>query len=100
VRNLLLFILAAAGTFAMAQTIDFPDFNLETQYEMDYIAHNRAVKNYVARLGGTAFTVNSGKPDLLSYAVTVNNGCTFDVEVVYADWPGIDNLILSQAHCR
>jgi hypothetical protein len=99
-KKLILFVIAAASSMAMAQTFDFPDFSLETRYEMNYIANNSSVKDYVKRLGATSFTVNTGKPALLSYGVATNNGCSFDVEVVYNSWPGIDNLIISDATCH
>lgn len=101
-KKFVLFALGIFGSVAFAQTIgfDFPDFSLQTKYEMNYISHDASVKNYVRRLGATSFTVNQGKPAIDMYAVTTNNGCSFDVQVVYASWPGVDDLVISDARCN
>ena len=99
----LLALVAIAVSASVASAMDFtwPDFSLETQYEMDFIKADPAVKAYARRLGARSIRVTRGKPGRLMYAVKTNNGCTFDVKVVYHDWPGIDDVIVyDSAVCR
>jgi hypothetical protein len=98
----------AAGMIAMSSVASanvfaptFPDFEMEKNYEKSVIAKNVTVKSYVKALGASSFKVTNGKPALRVYAVETNNGCAFDVEVVYNDWPGVDAVVVyKNAVCR
>lgn len=84
-----------------AQTFPTPDFEMIRSYEISVIAKDTAVRQYAGKLGGTSFSVNNGKPALDMYEVVTNNGCKFDVKVVYKTWPGIDALVISKSqNCR
>lgn len=95
--------LVLLGSTASAQVgeISFPDFSLEGKYERSVIKGDAAVQAYAARLGAKSFKVTDGKASARMYAVETNNGCSFDVEVVYKSWPGVDDvLVYNNAVCR
>lgn len=98
----------ATGMLVMAATASanvfaptYPDFELGKSYEKAVVAKDAKVKAYAKALGASSFKVTNGKPANLVYGVVTNNGCAFDVEVVYNDWPGVDAVIVyKNAVCR
>lgn len=94
--------LASSSAFAMLPDMgSMPDFSMIRSYEMSVIAKDARVKSYVRQLGGKSFVVTDGKPSLEMYGVQADNGCEFDVRVVYHNWPGVDELRLSRStNCR
>jgi hypothetical protein len=93
-------LLASVSAFADF-TPSYPDFDMIKNYEKSVIAKDAQVISYAKKLGATSFKVTNGKPANLLYAVETNNGCAFDVEVVYNDWPGIDGIVVyKNAVCR
>jgi len=90
------------GSMASAQSFDLPrlDFSMTSRYEMGVIAADDHVRAYADQLGADSYSINNGKPALQMYAVQTNNGCSFDVEVVYQQWPGVDAVVVYQATCK
>lgn len=81
--------------------MDFPDFEMIRNYEKSAIAKDANVIAYARKLRASSFRVTNGKPGILNYGVVTSNNCSFDVEVVYNDWPGIDAIVItSKAVCR
>lgn len=94
-------VLAASASADFSVFGSFPDFNMQPNYEKSVIAKNPQVIAYVKALGARSYKVTNGKPALLMYAVETNNGCAFDVQVVYNDWPGIDAIVVyKNAVCK
>ncbi len=94
-------LLASAQAFAYTPDFSFPDFEMIRNYEKSVIAKDAKVLAYARKLGARSIRVTNGAPGLLNYAVVTNNRCTFSVDVVYNDWPGIDAIIVyKNAVCR
>ena len=79
---------------ASAMDIAFPDFTLAKQFEKTTIISAANVKAYVKALGGTAYSV---KETNKGFVVVTNNGKTFGAKVVYAKWPKVAGVALTQA---
>lgn len=94
-------MLVSTAAFAFVPDFSQPDFEMIRNHERAVIARDAGVLSYVRSLGARSFKVTNGKPELLMYGVVTDNGCSFDVEVVYNSWPGIDDVIVSHnAVCR
>ena len=98
----ILVMISVLASVASAQSFDLPrlDFSMQTDYEMGVIAADANVRAYAGQLGAQSYSINNGKPALQMYAVQTNNGCSFDVEVVYQQWPGVDAVIVYAAKCK
>lgn len=94
-------MLVSTAAVAFAPEFSQPDFELIRNHERAVIARDAGVIAYARALGARSFKITNGKPALLVYGVVTDNGCTFDVEVVYNSWPGIDGIAVSHnAVCR
>lgn len=87
-------LLASTQAFAFTPDFSFPDFEMIRNYEKSVIAKDTKVLAYARQLGARSIRVTNGAPGNLNYAVVTNNGCKFNVDVVYNDWPGIDAIVV------
>ncbi len=92
-------VLVSLTSHAYGNPASFPSFQGIIKYEKNFVAKSAEVKSYVQQLGGSEYSVSRGGK-LRVYKVTTNNGCIFAVRVVYKNWPGIDQLVISQAICQ
>lgn len=92
------FLIAASLVLVSATASAFPDFGMERAYEKSFVANDARVLAYAEQLGASSVKVVEGK--LQQYTVKTNNGCAFNVKVVYVQWPGIDSVVIGQAACK
>jgi len=88
----------AVSASASAFDFTFPDFGLMTQGQKNAVKTDKSVKDYAANLGAASFAVVAKATTKVpvTYTVNTNNGCSFDVEVVYEDnfWDGIKDVVV------
>lgn len=94
-------VLAASASANYSFNLPNLDFEMQTNFEKGEVAKNPKVIAYVKALGARSYKVTNGKPANFMYGIETNNGCKFDVEVVYNDWPGIDAIVVyKNAVCK
>lgn len=100
-KKLMFAIAMTVSASAFAQEMQFPDFGLMTQGQKNAVKADAGVNKYSKSMGASSFKVvaKSTVNDPITYTVKTNNGCSFDVVVVYADnfWDGIENVVVKKA---
>ena len=84
---------STTSAHAFESVPSFPDFSMTESYEISVVTKDADVKAYAKKLGASSFKVVKAKAKEV-YTVVTNNGYKFEAQVVYYNWPGVDEVIV------